>query len=72
MYIHNLLKRTTYSILDLISDQCLDKINKKFNTYYHKRFINGEAHRYANTPSYTYEEYKKIMEEIPKSWHDNL
>jgi hypothetical protein len=66
MYIKHLLKRTTYSILDLISDQCLDKLNTKFHTYYKKRKVNREAQIYASDNQFEYDEIKRLMEEIPK------
>ena len=64
MYIKNLIKRTTYSILDLISEDCLEKVNRKFNTYYHKRKHTSEVNIAAESNSF--EEYRRIMQEIPK------
>jgi hypothetical protein len=65
MYIKHLIKRTTYSILDLISEDCLDKINSKFNTYYQKRKLMDGVGFYG-TEQHTFKEYQKIMQEIPK------
>ena len=67
MYIHNIIRRTTYSILDLISEDCLNNFNNKFHTYYKKHKLKSEANLYADK-SYDneFKEIKKIMQEIPK------
>ena len=66
MYIHNLIKRTNYNILDLISEDCLNKFNSRFKTYYQKKKSSSEANIYDRAEQHTFKEYKKIMQEIPK------
>ena len=67
MYIKHLLRRTSYSILDLISEDCLNNFNNKFHTYYKKRKLKSEANLYADqSGDNEFNEIKRIMQEIPK------
>ena len=68
MYIKHLLRRTTYSILDLISEECLNDFNSKFHTYYQKRKLKNEVNLYAGNQHNDdeFQEIKRLMEAKPK------